>query len=217
LKFPPLSTVIECSTNYQTTPTGNPHPSATGYPYIETAFGIYYINPVFCNLSATWQDEPRVLNDNNPNVYTFLRRWTVFNDCVPGEFTTYNQVIRVDDFSPPIISCPVGIDQNGDGTPDPPVFSTGDTECTAVVQVMPPVITDNCSNVTYMTVIISEVRVPILSPQGVILGYNTQLVPRDTIRPGQTPIVSGLPIGTHRFRYIATDARGNMSQVDCPF
>lgn len=217
LKFPPLSTVIECSTGYQTTPNGNPHPSGTGYPYIETAFGIYYINPVFCNLSATWQDEPRVLNDNNPNVYTFLRRWTVFNDCVPGEFTTYNQVIRVDDFSPPIISCPVGIDQNGDGTPDPPVFSTGDTECTAVVQVMPPVITDNCSNVTYMTVIISEVRVPILSPQGVILGYNTQLVPRDTIRPGQTPIVSGLPIGTHRFRYIATDARGNMSQVDCPF
>ncbi len=217
LRFPPASTVIECSTGFQTTSNGNPHPSATGFPYIETAFGIYRINPIFCNLAAAWQDEARVVDPNNPNVYTFIRRWTILDECNPAESRIYNQIIRVDDFSPPIISCPMGIDRDGDGIPDPPVFSTTNTECTAIVQAMTPIVTDNCSSYSLQTMIVTDIQVPVLGPQGQVLGFNIQTVVLDTLRPGQQPFFTGIPIGNHRFRYIATDGRGNMAQVECPF
>lgn len=216
LRFPPASTVIECSVGFQTTPDGNPHPSATGYPYIETAFGIYPINQVFCNLLAYYQDDPRI-STSGPNVYSFLRRWTVFDECTAQQFVTYNQIISVDDFSPPIISCPVGVDQDGDGIPDPPVFSTENTACTAVVQAMAPQIVDNCTAFTYMTEIITDIQVPIIGPQGQVIGFTTQTQILDTILAGAPPFVSGVPIGNHRFRYTATDSRGNMSRVECPF
>ncbi len=216
LRFPPSNTVIECSAGFQTTANGNPHPSASGSPYIETAFGIYRINPVFCNLAATWQDEPRVLNDNNPNVYTFVRRWTVFDQCNPSQLSTYNQIIRVDDFSPPVITCQAGIDLDNDGLPDTPVFSTGNTQCAATVQPLAPVVTDNCSSFSIQTMVVSDIQVPILGPQGQVLGFNIQTVVLDTLRPGQL-FFNNVPVGNHRFRYIATDARGNMSQAECPF
>jgi len=217
LNFPPISTVIECSIGFQTTVNGNPHPSATGYPYIETAMGTYLVNQVFCNLAASWQDEPRVLIDNNPNVYSFVRRWTVLDLCNPGQLSTYNQIIRVDDFSPPIITCAPTIDLNGDGIPDPPAFSTENTTCTAVVQIPMPVITDACTDFTFETTIVTDIQVPILGPQGQILGFNTQTIVLDTIYPGQPLITDNIPVGNHRFRYVATDRRGNMSQVECPF
>lgn len=217
LRFPPASTVIECSIGFQTTANGNPHPSATGFPYIETAFGIFRINPVFCNLAASWQDEAKVVDPNNPNVYTFIRRWTVLDACNPADFRVYNQIIRVDDFSPPIISCPMGIDRNGDGILDPPVFSTGNTECTAIVQAMEPIVTDNCSSFTVRILVVTDLQVPVLGPQGQVLGFNIQTVVLDSLRPGQQPFFQNIPIGNHRFRYIATDSRGNMAQVECPF
>ncbi len=216
LRFPPVSTVIECSVGFQTTANGNPHPSATGFPYIETAFGIYRVNPIFCSLVATWQDEPRV-EDGGPNVYTFVRRWTIIDQCNPADLSTYNQIIRVGDFSPPLISCPMDIDIDGDSIPDPPVFSTTNTECTAIVQALTPQITDNCSSFTYETEIVTDVQIPVLGPQGQVIGFNIQTQVLATIPAGGNPVVSGIPIGNHRFRYTATDAHGNMSQVECPF
>jgi hypothetical protein len=216
LKFPPISTIIDCNVGFDTTATGNPHPRATGYPYIETAYGIYYVNPRFCNLTAAWQDEPRI--DNSlPNVYTFIRRWTVFDDCNPTQIITYNQIIRVDDFSPPIIACAPTADLDGDGTPDPLVFSTETNDTTAIVQVPPPTIIDDCSSVTFSVEIITDVRIPILGPQGQVLGFNTQTQVIATVPTGGSPFVSGIPIGDHRFRYIARDIRGNISMIECPF
>ena len=216
LRFPPFSTVIDCSSGFQTLPNGNPHPSATGFPYIETAFGIYRLNPIFCNLAATWQDGPRV-DENSPNVYSFVRQWTVLDQCNPSQFSTYNQIIRVGDFSPPVITCPPSVDTDDDGIPDPRVFSTTNTECTAIVVIPPPQITDDCSTFTYETQIVTDVQVPVLGPQGQVIGFNVQTQVLATIPAGGSPVASGIPIGNHRFRYTATDAHGNMSRVECPF
>lgn len=65
---------------------------------------------------------------------------------------TYDQVIRVSDTTPPIVTVAI----------DTTYYSTGGGSCTASFEVPLPVVTDNCSNSwQILTEVLTDVPVPV--------------------------------------------------------
>lgn len=197
--FPPKGTSLTCDSSFQTTPTGNPSPLVSGRPMVYSAFGVHYLDTPFCNLVASFSDQPRV--SSCAGSYQFIRRWFIFDDCNPSATQTYEQTIRVSDNTPPTILA----------VTDTSYYSTGANSCTGSFVVPLPTVTDNCSSTwQVLTEVITEVPVPILNPVGQVIGTSYQTQVLATILPSATDrTVSNIPMGCHRIRYTATDACGN--------
>jgi hypothetical protein len=112
-------------------------------------------------------------------------------------------LIKVMDNVAPTMTCPT-FDNDQDGEIDATViFSTSPFACTATLQVpMPTNLADNCSAGIAVTTVIYEA-----GTDAFVAG----------IEPGAPRFVTGLPIGNYYFHYIAEDACGNQSTLDCPF
>ena len=197
--FPIKSLVLSCNESLQTTPDGNPSPLVTGRPLVYSAFGVHYLDSPFCNLIASFSDQPRT--STCAGNYQFTRRWFVFDDCNPTSSMTYDQVIRVSDTTPPIVTVAT----------DTTYYSTGGGSCTASFEVPLPVVTDNCSNSwQILTEVLTDVPVPVLNEVGQVVGTVMQTQVLATFPNGATNrTVSNIPIGCHRIRYTVTDACGN--------
>ena len=225
--LPPYTVYLECDEGFETDANGNPHPSVSGYPFVITAFGIHDLDQTYCNLGASYSDYPRV--DVCENTYKLRREWNIFDWCNPGENYTYNQTIKVGDFSNPDVSCPI-VDWDHDGIPDHVLtYSTGPFDCTAAFAVPAPTITDNCSStatvytwvVTYDThpeydiygnpipgtSVTDEIEVAELDPIEIDLANP----------PSTVGYVSGIPLGCHYFRYKVVDACDKETTVECLF
>jgi hypothetical protein len=74
---------VECDEGFDTDANGNPHPSVTGYPWLRTAFAFQDLDQTYCNLGASYSDEPRVVTCESG--YKVRREWNVFNWCDPSE------------------------------------------------------------------------------------------------------------------------------------
>ncbi len=217
IAYPPFTQFLECDEQFPVDANGNPHPSITGYPYVETAFGFHDLNDSYCNLAASYFDYPRAVNCDSG--YKFRREWTIFNWCAPSGSRIWNQLIKVGDFSGPEITCNFP-DNNWDGSPD--VISTGPYDCTATFQVPAPIISDNCSDWTWSAQIVTDLVVPVLNQYGQQVGTTIQTVivsnfpgpygPNSTL-----PVASNIPPGNHRVRYTAIDDCDNTTTVECPF
>jgi hypothetical protein len=217
LLYPPFTQYLECDEQFPVDANGNPHPSITGYPYVETAFGFHDLDQSYCNLSASYFDYPRAVNCESG--YKFRREWTIFNWCAPANSRIWNQIIKVGDFSGPEITCNFP-DNNWDGYPD--VISTGPYDCTATFQVPAPIISDNCSDWTWSAQIVTDLVVPVLNQYGQQVGTTIQTVIvanfPGPFGPGSTlPVASNIPPGHHRVVYTATDDCGNISVEECEF
>jgi len=209
--LPPKTFVLLCSEPHALTDEGYPHPSATGYPFVQSAYGIHHLDPIFCNVFATYTDLPKIQICEGS--YEFIRRWFLFDDCEPGNSFHYEQLISVVDNEPPVVECTIS-DIEGDTL----VISTGPIDCTAVFDVPMPVITDDCSTFDILVEIVTEIEVPIINEFGNQIGLDTQTVVLATILDGAVNnIVTGLPVGYHRVRYTVTDDCGNTSVQECGF
>ncbi|MDZ4705398.1 MAG: dockerin type I domain-containing protein [Saprospiraceae bacterium] len=197
--FPAKSVLVACDASLQTTPDGNPSPIVTGRPLVYSAFGVHYLDSPFCNLIASFGDQPRTSTCQGN--YQFIRRWYIFDDCNPAGTLSYDQVIRVADTTPPIITT----------ASDTTYYSTGWGVCTASFGVPLPIVTDNCSNSwQILTEVLTEVPVQILNEVGQVVGTILQTQVLTTFPNGATNrTVSNIPIGCHRIRYTVTDACGN--------
>lgn len=211
LILPHFTAHLECDEFYPVDSSSNPHPSVTGYPFLRTAFGFIDLKNTYCNLSAVYTDKAFVQVCEKGS--KFLREWTIYNWCNPSEHFTYQQTVKVGDFTPPAIACPV--------SEDPwdciPTFSTGPFNCSAGVLIpAPDTIVDNCSNWVLLVDVITQTLVPQYNPQGVLIGYETQ---ESSIATGKKAgdLVLNVPKGLHRFRYRATDDCGNEGIRDCWF
>ncbi len=205
--FPPKTASIGCDASLQTTPGGNPSPLVTGRPLIYSAFGVHYLDSPFCNLIASFADQPRVSTcDGN---YQFVRRWFIYDDCNPSSTTNYDQVIRVADTTPPVITV----------SADTAYYSTSLTACTASFEVPLPTVTDNCSGTwQILTEVLTEVPVPVLNEIGQVIGTTLQTQVLATFPHGATNrTISNVAMGCHRFRYTVTDACGNVATKEKPF
>ncbi|GJM32018.1 MAG: hypothetical protein DHS20C18_10190 [Saprospiraceae bacterium] len=210
----PLTAILECDEGFPTNAAGNPHPSITGYPFLRTAFGYYNLDQDLCNLAATYEDLPLIYSCESG--YKLVRKWTLTNWCNPSNIVIYNQLIKVGDFTPPEVSCPIE-DYNWDGIPDPLVYSTGPFDCTAAFFVPLPEVEDNCSDWEVLTEVVSDIITETTTPQGVVL-LDTQVVVLATINPGAVNrFVGDIPLGCHRFRYTVTDDCGNTTVLECDF
>ncbi len=198
--------VLECDETFATLPNGNPHPSVSGYPYVQTAFGVFNIAPVYCNLTASYVDQPAI--EMCGDSYSFIRRWFLSDDCNPGVLESFSQIIRIGDFTPPVISCP---------TNDILYYSAGPSSCTATLTAPLPIVTDACSSWQTTTEIVTDIEVPIFNPLGQVIGTTTETIVLATIPPGAPRQISGIPLGCHRYRHTVTDECNNTSVVECAF
>ncbi len=198
--------VLECDETYATLPNGTPHPSVSGYPYVQTAFGVFEIAPVYCNLTASYVDQPAI--ELCGDTYSFIRRWFLSDDCNPGVLESFSQIIRIGDSTAPTISCP---------TTDILYYSAGASSCTATINAPLPLVNDNCSTWDVLTEVVTDIEVPLLNPVGQVIGTTTETITIASIPPGASRLVNGIPLGCHRFRHTVTDACGNASVVECAF
>lgn len=182
---------------------GNPQPLIINYPRLQLGDGApFYLDRPYDNLGVTFTDGPRI--DICTNTYKFVRTFTVIDWCDVNEIRTFNQLVKVGDFSSPMIVIPTQ-DLDFDGVPDdgPLFFSTNSVDCSAFIDVVSGVVVnDNCSVVTSLVAFIyldSDLSSSPLGP------FDSQ------------DIAMHIPIGNHIIRYIATDDCGNVETIDVPF
>jgi hypothetical protein len=215
ISLPPLTFPIDCNWDYPVDGQGNPSPGLTGYPFLLTVQGARDLDQVYCNLGASYTDGPAFAVCESS--FQFMRTWDVIDWCNPGGSFTFGQIIKVGDFTAPLVSCPAQ-DTDGDGVDEPLIFPTQPFECTGAFSVPLPEVTDNCSSWEVFTQIVTYRDSILLNGAGVAV---------DTIQveevlasiPDDAPnrFVSGIPAGCHAFRYLVTDACDNQTEIYCTF
>ena len=198
---PPYTAILECDEEFPEDSNGNPDPSVTGYPFVQTAFGIFDLDQDLCNLGTSYQDEPSVSTCGGG--YAIRRTWTLVDWCNPADAVAYFQTIKVADFTPPEVECPI-VDYNQDGVPDTLTFPTGPFDCTASFEVPLPTVSDNCSSWGITTEILT-----VFEGDTVVLAYFPPEV--------QNMFTSSIPLGCHWIRYTVVDECGNTTIETCPF
>ncbi len=196
--LPPFTAVLECDSGFPVDLKGHPAPQSTGYPFVETAFGIFSLLPAYCNLGASYTDQTPI--HSCEGAYKILRQWTILDWCNPGTSFLYNQIIKVGDFTGPVITLPAP-DYDSDGIPDLLSFSTGPFDCTAVFPAPQAFASDVCSG---GDIHLSVVLVP---AGGGMQGIRY---------PGENGFFTGIPPGCHSLLFTARDGCGNESQAEMP-
>lgn len=215
VNLPPNNLPIDCQAVYETLPNGYPAPSVTGYPYINGVFGVTELKYAFCDVAATFQDGPQI--PLCAGAFKFARTWQVFDWCDMSTLYTYQQWIKVGDFSAPVITAP-DIDYNNDGEIDMPVYSNSPFSCDAAFEAPLPVVEENCSDYQVHTQIVAEEIDSIFGNNGQLTGTETDTVVVRVIGwNAPSRIVSGIPIGSYYFRYTVTDGCGNSATRYFPF
>lgn len=145
----PANVNIECDGG-----TPNTDPTSTGYPTITINSVVYNVVPGannFCELAASYSDEVFDLCGGGKKI---LRTWTIYDWCLPTNPQNGNpfsciQVIKIEDTTPPDISCPAPI-----------TYPTSPVGCMATVNLPPATVSDDCS----------AISVKILTPFGLVNG-----------------------------------------------
>jgi hypothetical protein len=165
-------------------PNGNPSPELSGYPYLITLLGTKALSPRYANLSAAYNDQAKVNLCGGTRNFSFTRVWTITDDAKPGTNIIYNQIIRVYDFTPPVI------------VPSLPVVVNDSMDCRATVTIKRPEITETCHDSINLKLYVTDFRGKDLYAN---LNFNDDSV------------VVELPSDTFLVRYIATDSCNNMT------
>ena len=175
---------------------GNIHPDVSGYPYVINYKGkIDYITvDSSCGLSSTYVD---TRFEVCPTTYKVLRRWIIKDWCKKTSIEL-SQVIKVGDVDKPIIKLPYHHDFLS--------TSTSPFDCTAAIEVMPPIVTDACSGYTWTAEIWTDTCRDTLG---------LAIDPKPPVRLGftnsgaQKRYIGNLPIGCHILIYTVRDACHN--------
>ncbi len=145
----PSNVDLQCAIGPQSTA-----PAVTGYPRITIGGISYPVIPggnTFCEIAASYNDEVFAICGGGTKI---LRTWTIYDWCLPttpgnGNPWSCIQVIKKNDTTPPVITCPAPI-----------VQGTTSNGCFASFSLPPATVTDACSNFT----------VKVLTPFGIVNG-----------------------------------------------
>ncbi len=213
--LPPKRFFIPCDQPFPETDDGNPAPALTGYPFVMSAFGPHELAPVYCNLSATFTDQPHVPICDG--AYSFVRRWFILDQCDAASGINFDQIIQIGDLGDPIVTSP-NVDIDFDGTPDPFLYAAGNFDCTAAFQAPLPNVVDNCSGFQVFTEVLSQEILPVINQVGQVVGQDTQTVVLATIPASALDrYVAGIPVGCHNFRFTVTDNCNNIAVTESTF
>ena len=171
-------------------PDENPSALVTGIPFVRTAFGVFNLAESYCNIGASYSDEPRIIICDGS--YTIRREWNLIDGCDAGSFVVFDQIIAVKDTIGPKITLPIP-DYDGDGYPDSVLhYSTSPFNCQANYTIPQAMVEDAnaCSSITTRNVIIFD--------------HND-----DFIWTGAEETVVALDTGIYRMQYCIQDACAN--------
>jgi hypothetical protein len=187
LTVPPFTAVIECDEDFPTDgsvggPDDNPAATITGYPYLVTASGFFDLAQTYCNVGASYSDEPRI--NVCTGTYQVRREWNIIDWCDPGNAFIYNQLIKVGDFTGPVLT----------GVAPTLTISTSPLSCVANVLIPTPTITDGngCSDV--------HTTIYTILANGTTFFAGGNIADNDVVQ---------VPVGTHTLILCAEDACGN--------
>lgn len=185
----PADTILDCAQPV------NAGPAVAGSPYVSALGRDFPLFPdqAACELAVAYQDQILPLCGGS---YTILRTWTVVGDCPPSDWRTKVQIIKVQDKSGPVMTCP------GDM-----VVSTDPFQCKRTLDLPDLLLSDNCSSVTALRADWTVDGQP-FSLQGTLTDFpgNNPWNP-DTM--GRLAFAEDLPAGIVTMKYTATDACDN--------
>ncbi|MEY2949981.1 MAG: hypothetical protein RLZZ248_1182 [Bacteroidota bacterium] len=198
VRLPHYSVNLECDQlggEIAVLPNGHPSPVSTGYPFVATMTGFVDLtkNSAYCNLAASYEDAAEITNCSN-NI-SFRREWTIYDWCRPGTTTVYHQVIKIGDFTAPIITAT--------SLQTTPSFSPN--ECSGSVSITRGLATDLCGDV--------RMSVKLFTNTGEELAF----YPLETVyEDGQAVtnanlLVKNLVQGEYRVEWTSIDQCGNKS------
>ncbi len=125
----PSDAVYNCGTNPNTSP------ASTGRPMLN---GVDIINNNVCNFYSFYTDN---VIETCGNSYKIVRSWTILDWCnnstTPTNTILAEQIIKIQDVTPPTITCPANFE-----------VSTNTDDCTADFALPAATITDNCGTFT---------------------------------------------------------------------
>ncbi len=173
-----------CDTNLDLLPNGAPSPEETGFPGGVSCPNIqYYYNDIIFPLCGA--------------SIKVLRQWTVLDWCT-GQDTSYNQIVKIIDNQPPVVT---------NLAPDYSIqIPTDPDKCTGTYEVAPPTIIFECSDYTYTVgyKLKDEYGQPFEDPIYDNINYNSAT---------GLYTISGLPQDTSWIVYTITDACGYTSET----
>lgn len=206
LVLPPAAVVFGCGQTYETLPNGFPSPEETGYPYLLTINGYEELTQNFnYNIVVVYKDRSQYHTGFDT---TFIRQWTIIDQCDQDTLLKFDQLIKIGAFSAPIIECPLSNHYCPILEEDIMLFSTDPFECTGSLEAPWPVVTDTCGGGNTNWAITTEILFTNTTGDTTIL-Y--------TIGPDDDRTVSGLPLGDYWFRYTLSDEEGHQYQHSCRF
>ena len=188
---------------------GNPSPIITGYPFIVSAFGIHDLKESYCNIGASYEDisEVEICGEGRK----IVRQWTLLDWCyVPeqnelnnGELINYRQIIKIGDFTPPVVE-----------EVDDIVVSTGPFSCAGNLLIPIPDVTDNCSTYEIFAGIYKLVERPIYDRYGRETG-ETETVIEQVYSGKAGDLAEGIELGyDYILSYRVVDECDNTTKLD---
>ncbi|MEY2950266.1 MAG: hypothetical protein RLZZ248_1467 [Bacteroidota bacterium] len=194
IRLPHYTSFVECDdvADIYTLDNGHPSPKSTGYPFLVTLSGIIDLTPesAYCNLGAAFRDVARV--DVCEESFRFRREWTIYDWCRPGTSVIYNQIIKVGDWTPPVITA---------GNINTAISSYN---CNGSARIQRGSATDLCTATENI-----EIEISIQDNQGNIIAYYPA---------GTGPVdVLNLTVGDYTVVWTATDNCGNQDTISSAF
>ncbi len=184
---------------------GNISPEVTGYPFVINDLGdTTFLTPGgACGFSADYTDQRFQICED---AYKIVRRWKVLDWC-RGRTRLLEQLIKIGDIIPPVVTCPK---IKGDTLK----VSTSPFDCRAVVEIPAPQVYDACSPYSWSAEIWQDTLRWTLTPGGLAQVKDSVLL---AVTPfsAQSRIVTGIPAGCHRIKYKVRDDCDNEANVQC--
>lgn len=200
----PANYIHDCSIPFVKLPSGAPDPVSSGRP-----------GGIDCENMQVFYDD--VLFDLCGAGIKVLRKWTIIDWCT-GRDTICNQEIKIEDKTPPAVTCPADITSQSGTTVNPAaVIPVSPESCTATWSVIPPIAVFDCSKITWEVAFKKAdtngnppAGAPFITDDGKTKVNGTRPVFADTLSQSARPYtITGLPLGRTWLRYTVTDTCGN--------
>ncbi|RME93326.1 MAG: DUF11 domain-containing protein, partial [Bacteroidetes bacterium] len=203
LILPPSTVTIECGEEYPVDGFGNPSPRYTGYPLYDSGSSLdtLFDQVQYFNLEAFYKDSISIDTLNDQQVWE--REWTIIDYC--GDTTnTFRQLIKLGDFRPPVLDCPLSTHVCPILNEDIMLFGVDPFECTATVEVPRADFRGFCDPARALEWTITT---------ELLWAADTTLL--DTIAETGSRSVTNLGLGDYLVRYSATHADGERTERYC--
>lgn len=202
--LPPSSVNLDCGDDFEVDEFGNPTPVFTGYPLYDSGDSLItmFDNTVFFGLAVSVKDLPPVTTEDLE--LNFTREWELTDVCNGDVKYTFNQQIKIGDFHPPVLSCPLSNHYCPIVEEDIMLFDVNPDDCIGAVEIPEADFRGFCNEAraaewTIQTELLTAIDSTVL----------------DTLPEVGSRTVTNLNRGDYLIRYSATHLNGERVEQVC--